>query len=99
MSKSPRPSDTTPVANKHTAIGVALNLLLLCMIAYGVLAVRGLQVGLGPSRDPNRGGNPPIRVAPREHPLMKSLVIAQQDVSHGTAFDAARSKLKVLLRP
>jgi len=30
---------------------------------------------------------------------MKSLVIAQQDVSHGTAFDAARSKLKVLLRP
>ena len=35
MSKSPRPSDTTPVANKHTAIGVALNLLLLFMIAYG----------------------------------------------------------------
>ena len=30
---------------------------------------------------------------------MKSLVIAQQDVSHGTAFDAARSKLKVSLRP
>ena len=35
MSKPTRPPDTTPVANKHTAIGVALNLLLLFMIAYG----------------------------------------------------------------
>ena len=35
MSKPPRAADTTPVANKHTAIGVALNLLLLLMIAYG----------------------------------------------------------------
>ena len=31
---SPRP-DGDPVANKHTAIGVCLNLLLLALIAYG----------------------------------------------------------------
>ena len=41
-------------------------------------------MGLGPSRDPNRGGNPPIRVAPREHPLMKSLFITQQDGPKGS---------------
>jgi tellurite resistance protein TehA-like permease len=31
---APRP-DANPVANKHTAIGVCLNLLLLAMISYG----------------------------------------------------------------
>ena len=31
---SPRP-DAAPVANRHTAIGVCLNLLLLALIAYG----------------------------------------------------------------
>jgi len=43
MSKPPRPPDTTPVANKHTAIGVALNLLLLLMIAYGYWQSEGFK--------------------------------------------------------
>jgi hypothetical protein len=35
-SPAPGPtSDEAPVANKHTAIGVCLNLLLLAMISYG----------------------------------------------------------------
>ena len=34
MSTPPSPPDR-PVANKHTAIGVCLNLLLLALIAYG----------------------------------------------------------------
>ena len=32
---SPPPPDADPVADKHTAIGVCLNLLLLGLIAYG----------------------------------------------------------------
>ena len=35
MSTSPAPPEGGPVANKHTAIGVCLNLLLLILIAYG----------------------------------------------------------------
>ena len=32
---TPPPSDRRPVADKHTVIGICLNLLLLALIAYG----------------------------------------------------------------
>ncbi len=35
MSTPPSPPHGDPVANKHTAIGVCLNLLLLALIGYG----------------------------------------------------------------
>ncbi len=35
MSTPPSPPGGDPVANKHTAIGVCLNLLLMGLIAYG----------------------------------------------------------------
>ncbi len=35
MSTQPSPPDGTPVANRHTVIGVCLNLLLLALIGYG----------------------------------------------------------------
>ena len=35
MSTTPPPPDGDPVADKHTAIGVCLNLLLLALIGYG----------------------------------------------------------------
>lgn len=35
MSTPPAPPEGEPVANRHTAIGVCLNLLLLILIAYG----------------------------------------------------------------
>ena len=35
MTTPPSPPDGNPVANKHTAIGICLNLVLLALIAYG----------------------------------------------------------------
>ncbi len=35
MTTPPSPPDADPVADKHTAIGVCLNLLLLILIGYG----------------------------------------------------------------